>query len=177
MTDSDESFTEGQLALTQSSIRAGERRVANEAVKFETKYPAIDPDQAWRVIDAFREGLSERDIADIAGLPSKSVVRHWRSISAEFDQACIDAQEDYADSLVGEMMAIADDVDRAPRCRSVSLEHRRWLAACLSRKYRKPGDAGGDSPRAVTVNQQINVNGDAQVGPADAYMRMLRGER
>lgn len=163
--------TAGQMAIAAQGIASNAIPVAASAIRFEVAYPAIDLRMADQVIEAFRAGLTERDIGKIAGLPAKGVVRYWRSISPEFEAACADAAEENADGIVAGMMGIADDVSRDPACRKVSLEHRRWLAGVLSKKYRKGGELQVES--SLTVNQQINIAGDVALTPSDAYLRMI----
>ena len=77
-------------------------------------------------------------IGDIAGMPPYWVVNLWRRESPEFDELIVAASEARAERMLDETISIADDVERSPACREVSIRARAMLAKVYNRRKYDP---------------------------------------
>lgn len=146
-----------------------ERTQARREIKQARKWPEFREHDAENVIKAAREGIPPSKVGLIPGFPSRREIGVWRQVNPDFDADLRAAQEERADELVAEGLEVVCDTDRDPSCRKVEADYRWRLAGALSDRYRaKPGT--GD-----TTNIQVNVAGDVNVSPADAYLSMIGG--
>ena len=100
--------------------------------------PPIDWDVAEQVAMMIDAGTPLSAIGDIAGMPPYWVVNLWRKESAEFDELIVAASEARAERMLDETISIADDVERSPACREVSIRARMQAMKVYNRKRFDP---------------------------------------
>ena len=100
--------------------------------------PPIDWDVAEQVVMMIEAGTPISRIGDIAGMPPYWVVYSWRRESQEFDDLITAASEAKAERIMDEVIGIADDVERSPACREVSIRARVLLAKVYNRRKYDP---------------------------------------
>ena len=100
--------------------------------------PPIDWDVAEQVAMMIDAGTPLSAIGDIAGMPPYWVVNLWRKESAEFDELIVAASEARAERMLDETIIIADDVERSPACREVSIRARMQAMKVYNRKRFDP---------------------------------------
>lgn len=83
-------------------------------------------------------GTPISSIGDIAGMPPYWVVHQWRKDDPDFDEAITAASEAKAERIMDEVIGIADDVERSPACREVSIRARVLLAKVYNRRKYDP---------------------------------------
>lgn len=162
-------------ALTLPALSpALEESVSRTQARFELrqarKWPEFREDDANRVINALREGIPLVRQYEIAGFPSRREIGVWKQTNPEFAADLEAAASDRAEELVEQGMAVVQDTARDPGCRKVESEYYKWLAGKLDAKWAPKGGEG-----STVNNTQINVSGDVNVSPADAYMQMIGG--
>lgn len=116
---------------------------------------------ADEICERIADGESLRSICRDAYMPSKATVFRWLAEKQDFQDQYIRAREAQADSLVDDMLDIADgkkallegsdpDVQRD----RLAVETRKWIAGKLKGKYsdkvKHVGGDEGDSPIAFT---------------------------
>jgi len=127
------------------------RRALRAEMKEERLHPPFDEEAALSVVQALSRGMSITAVGDSALFPAYWVVNDWRTRYPEFDEACVRASEAAADGLAAEVIEIADDKTRAPACRAVSIDARKWAVKVLNRKKYDPAtrvELTGNSGRA-----------------------------
>ena len=100
--------------------------------------PQIDWDVAEQVAMMIEAGTPLSAIGDIAGMPPYWVVNLWRRESPEFDELIVAASEARAERMLDETISIADDVERSPACREVSIRARMQAMKVYNRKRFDP---------------------------------------
>ena len=146
-----------------------ERTQARREIKQARKWPEFREDDAAMVVRAAREGIPPSKQGDIPGFPSTREIGVWRQVNPDFDADLRAALEDRADELAAQVLETAMDQDREPACRKVEIDACKWIAGVLSDRYRAKPGAGEMN------NIQVNVAGDVNVSPADAYLSMIGG--
>ena len=97
------------------------------------------------------EGRSMRSICGDEDMPSISVVLKWLRTDASFRQQYAQAREAQADTLVEDILFIADDRSRDPNDRRVSLEARKWIAGKMKpKKYGEKILVGEDADNPLS---------------------------
>lgn len=147
-----------------------ERTTARFELRQARKWPEFREDDANRVINALREGIPLVRQYEIAGFPSRREIGVWKQTNPEFAADLEAAASDRAEELVADGFEVVKDQARDPGCRKVESEYCKWLAGVLDARYRTKGGEG-----ATVNNTQINVAGDVNVSPADAYLQMIGG--
>lgn len=147
-----------------------ERTQARFELRQARKWPEFREEDAARVISALREGVPLVRQYALAGFPSRREIDVWKQTNPEFAADLVAAAADRAEELVEQGMEIVGDQNRDPGCRKVESEYCKWLAGKLDSKWAPKGGEGG-----VVNNTQINVAGDVNVSPADAYLQMIGG--
>jgi hypothetical protein len=102
------------------------------------RMPPIDWDVAEQVCMMIEAGTSISKLGDIAGMPPYWVVNYWRREHPEFDAAVVAASEALADRMMEATIEIADDVQRSPACREVSIRARQFAMRVLNRRKYDP---------------------------------------
>lgn len=100
--------------------------------------PPLDWDVAEQVAMMIDAGTPLSAIGDIAGMPPYWVVNLWRRESPEFDELIVAASEARAERMLDETISIADDVERSPACREVSIRARMAAMKVYNRKRFDP---------------------------------------
>lgn len=128
--------------------------------------PAYDEEWAAKAVAMIEAGIPLTQLADVAGMPPYATVRYWRTINPDFDAAVVAASEAKAERLADEILPIADDQDRAPACREVSIKARMALMKVYNRRKYDPatrvevgvvarvGDGVSDAELEAMVLQQ-----------------------
>lgn len=97
-------------------------------------------ERVCRVIETTNKGVCRicKDEADNPDFPSEDAFYRWRNESEDLKERYARAKSDQSELLVDEMLEIADDKEREPNCRRVSIDTRKWIASKL--KPKKFGD-------------------------------------
>ena len=163
-------MTTNTLPIVTSPILAEsiERSTARHELRQLRKWPEYREEDAERELRAVRAGIRPSEVYEIAGYPTRREISVWRQVNPEFDAEFKAALEDRADELVAEGLEVVRDKERDPSCRKVEADYAWRLAGALSERYR--GKGAGD-----VTNVQVNVAGDVNVSPADAYLSMIGG--
>ena len=111
---------------------------ARRATRELARNPPFRADDAEKVLKALASGLRITAIGDIAGLPPYWLINLWRSEHPEFDELCVQASEAGADALAWECLEIADNDDRLPANKALSISVRERMAKVLNRKKYDP---------------------------------------
>lgn len=143
---------------------------ARREIKQDMRYPPFDEHQAGLVVAAVAAGNTLASVAKWPGYASRRVVTLWRQTNPDFDAELVAAMDDRADELVERGLAVASDTKRRADCRAVESNYCKWLAGKLSVRYANKGAEG-----AVIHQTAVTVNGDVNITPADAYMRLVNG--
>lgn len=112
--------------------------IAKRELRQLTRNPPLRADDAIQVLKALASGLRITAIGEIAGLPPYWLINLWRSEHPEFDELCVQASEAGADSLAWECLEIADNDDRLPANKALSIQVRERMAKVLNRKKYDP---------------------------------------
>jgi hypothetical protein len=147
-----------------------ERTTARRELKQARKWPEFREDDASRVISAVRAGIPLVRQYVLAGFPSRREISVWKQVNPDFAAELDAAAADRAEELVEKGLEVVQDVNRDPGCRKVESEYYKWLAGKLDARFAPKGSEG-----SVVNNTQINVGGDINVSPADAYLNMIGG--
>jgi len=141
-------------------------------LRHERRFRPFDEDVARSVVEMVAAGSPPSAIRDLPGYPGSRTVSIWRQTNPDFDAEMAAAADEAADELAAKSLVVAADVNRRADCRAVEVRALQWMAGKLSRKYAPRGSEGA----SFTVNNtQINVEGDANLSPADAYRALLDG--
>ena len=159
-----------QTAISPLIAENIERTQARFELRQARKWPEFREDDANRVINALREGIPLVRQYEIAGFPSRREIGVWKQTNPEFAADLEAAASDRAEELVEQGMLVVQATERDPGCRKVESEYCKWLAGKLDSKWAPKGGEG-----ATVNNTQINVAGDVNVSPADAYLQMIGG--
>mgnify|MGYP003403782507 FL=1 len=100
--------------------------------------PPIRDEDAKAVLIHLANGTGITAIGSIPGLPAYWVINLWRKEHPEFDELCVLASEAGADALAWENIEIADDDDRSPANKALSISVRERMAKVLHRKKYDP---------------------------------------
>lgn len=144
---------------------------ARRDIKQAIKYPPFDEHQAGHVLSALAAGNPISDVVKWPGYPSARIVKLWREINPDFDACYLATLEERADALAERGLTVASDQTRDPACRNVESKYCQWLAGRFSSRYASRGAEGA----TLVQNTQINVAGDVNLSPADAYKALLSG--
>ena len=98
----------------------------------------LNDEMALRICERLILGRSLRSICGDEDVPSITVVLRWLKDSPDFRVQYALAREAQADTLVDDMLDIADDRTRDPNDRRISLDARKWIAGRM--KPKKYGD-------------------------------------
>lgn len=132
--------------------------------------PPIDWDIAEQVVMMIEAGTPISRIGDIAGMPPYWVVYSWRRESPEFDELLVAASEAKAERIMDEVIGIADDVERSPACREVSIRARVLLAKVYNRtKY--------DPATRIDVQARVQVGDGMSTAELEALVQEERRRR
>lgn len=145
------------------------RTTARRELRQQRRWPDFREDDARRVVAAVREGLRPSEVMALAGYPDRRTIAVWKQTNPEFAADLEAAASDRADELVEQGMSVVKDTARDPGCRKVESEYCKWLAGKLDARYAPKGAEGSVS------NVQVNIAGDVNVSPADAYLSMIGG--
>jgi hypothetical protein len=97
------------------------------------------------ICDRIGNGESLRSICRDPNMPSMSNVFRWLSASAEAADQYVRARETQADTLVDEIIEIADDRSLDANDRRVRIDARKWVAGKMRPKvYGERLAVGGD---------------------------------
>ncbi len=131
------------------------------AKRNEGRTSAFTLDKAEIIIDSLRDGSTEQQACDNAGV-NRLTFKAWCRFSPEFLLVVTEAQEDRADSMVDNSLILLADVDTEGREAMARLRkaeqiarYRMDIAKCLN--FKKYGDK----------RQSLNLNLNADVTPAD----------
>lgn len=118
--------------------------------------PAIyTPVLGERVLSLLAGGQSLRAVCRHATMPSRTTVLKWLAEDAEFAGQYARACEARTESLVEEMLEIADDDKLDPQDKRVRVDTRKWLASkLLPKKYGDKVELGG----RVTLEQLVGAS-------------------
>ena len=136
--------------------------------------PPLDWDVAEQVAMMIDAGTPLSAIGDIAGMPPYWVVNLWRRESPEFDELIVAASEARAERMLDETIEIADDVERSPACREVSIRARAMLAKVYNRRKYDPATRVEIEGR-VTVGDSMTTQ-ELEALVADERRRRLQAE-
>lgn len=104
-----------------------------------------------QICERIADGESLRSICASEGMPTKSNVFRWLADPAAADQYAR-AREAQADTLVDDILSIADDARREPNDRRVAVDARKWVASKLRPKaYGDKLDLSGNVGFSVTI--------------------------
>lgn len=112
--------------------------IAKRELRELTRNPPLRADDAIQVLKALASGLRITKVGEIAGLPPYWLINLWRSEHPEFDELCVQASEAGADALAWECLEIADNDDRLPANKALSIQVRERMAKVLNRKKYDP---------------------------------------
>ena len=103
---------------------------------------------ADKICDQIARGMSLRAICLSDDMPATSTVCLWLSKDPEFSEQYARAREEQADTFVGQIIDIADNVppDSAEVAKAkLQIDTRKWIAAKLApKKYGDRLELGGD---------------------------------
>lgn len=106
-----------------------------------------------QICERLADGESLRSICASKGMPSKANVFRWLGAIPEAADQYARAREAQADSLVDDMLVIADDTSREPNDRRVAIDARKWVAGKLRPKaYGDKLDLSGNVGFSVTIS-------------------------
>lgn len=100
--------------------------------------PPMRADDAEAVLVALATGRGIVAIGETPGLPAYWVINLWRTQHPDFDELCVLASQAGADSLAWECVDIADDDERSPANKALSIGVRERMAKVLHRKKYDP---------------------------------------
>ena len=112
--------------------------VARRELRRLMRCPPLREDDAEKVLAALATGQGITEIGDTPGLPAYWVINLWRREHPEFDELCVAASEAGADALAWESVRIADDDERSPANKALSIQVRERLSKVLHRKKYDP---------------------------------------
>ena len=112
--------------------------VARRELRRLMRCPPLRPDDAEKVLAALATGQGITEIGDTPGLPAYWLINLWRREHPEFDELCVAASEAGADALAWESLRIADDDERSPANKALSIQVRERLSKVLHRKKYDP---------------------------------------
>ena len=112
--------------------------VARRELRRLMRCPPLRPDDAEKVLAALATGQGITEIGDTPGLPAYWLINLWRREHPEFDELCVAASEAGADALAWESLRIADDDERSPANKALSISVREKLSKVLHRKKYDP---------------------------------------
>lgn len=107
------------------------------------------------ICERLADGESLRSICEDKSMPTRATVFRWLAASPAFQSQYAHAREDQTETLVDEMLRIADDKSLDPKDRRVRIDTRKWLAGKM--KPKKYGD------KTVLSNDPENPLPDAGV--------------
>lgn len=132
--------------------------------------PPIDWDVAEQVVMMIEAGTPISRIGDIAGMPPYWVVYSWRRENPDFDELITAASKAKAERIMDEVIGIADDVQRSPACREVSIRARAMLAKVYDRaKY--------DPATKVELTGRVQVGDGMSTAELEALVQEERRRR
>lgn len=106
------------------------------------------------ICEQLADGESLRTICAREGMPSKANVFRWLSANQDAADQYARAREAQADSLVDDILLIADDTSREPNDRRVAVDARKWVASKLRPKaYGDKLDLNGNVGFSVTISR------------------------
>lgn len=165
--------TDLQTLPTVTNIALAEnidRTTARRELKQARRWPEFREDDAERVVNAMRAGIPLVRQYELAGFPSRREIWVWKQTNPDFAAELDAAAADRAEELVEKGLEVVQDTARDPGCRKVESEYYKWLAGKLDARFAPKSGEG-----STVNNTQINVAGDVNVSPADAYLQMIGG--
>jgi hypothetical protein len=92
-------------------------------------------DLAAAICEHIADGLSLKEVCDLAGMPSRATAYKWLGEHASFAAMYARARDERADLIADEIVSIADN-DPDPARARVRIEARKWWAAKVNpRRY------------------------------------------
>jgi hypothetical protein len=92
-------------------------------------------DLAATICEHIADGLSLKEVCDLAGMPSRATAYKWLGEHASFASMYARARDERADLIADEIVSIAD-TDPDPARARVRIEARKWWAAKVNpRRY------------------------------------------
>jgi hypothetical protein len=85
------------------------------------------------ICERIGDGESLRSICADEGMPNKATVFRWLAVNSEFRDQYARARETQADSLVDDILLIADTEDDPQKAR-VKIDARKWIAGKMRPK-------------------------------------------
>jgi hypothetical protein len=151
--------------MPESAKRAANTRVAKVAKISQTPVRRIRPDArkqmqpprpiitdysddlAAAICEHIADGMSLKEVCDLAGMPSRAIAYKWLTAHPEFSAMYARARDERADLIADEIVTIAD-TDPDPNRARVRIDARKWWAARVN-----PGKYGDK-----ITNENVNTN-------------------
>lgn len=114
------------------------RAIARAELRELVRCPPLRADDAEKVLSGLARGARITALGDTPGLPAYWLINLWRREYPEFDELCVMASEAGADAMAWEALKIADDDDRSPANKALSIAVRERMAKVLHRKKYDP---------------------------------------
>jgi hypothetical protein len=149
-------------------FQAEDREDTRRELRQIMRAPPLDADSAEHVLRCLANGMGITAIGNTAGLPAYWIINSWRRHYPEFDAACVQASEAGAEKLMWDTVAIADDVNRHPACREVSIRARSNVMRVLHRKRFDP---------ATRVAELVGQRMADELSDADLARLVLEAQR
>lgn len=115
---------------------------------------------ADQILEHIANGMSEREMVQIKGIPSRTVIRKWRDENAEFDAQYARAREIRADLYANDVIDIADDDDIDPQRARNQIDARKWAAGKMAPKTygdRTIVQGTGDKDDAIHIDNSAGL--------------------
>jgi hypothetical protein len=90
-------------------------------------------DLAATICEHIADGMSLKEVCDLAGMPSRAIAYKWLTAHAEFSAMYARARDERADLIADEIVSIADN-DPDPARARVRIDARKWWAARVNPK-------------------------------------------
>ena len=131
---------DGMVEMPMAPLRRTGAAVAatRRDLRMLHRAPPLDDDSADYVLTCLAEGIPITRVGAMPGLPPYAVINSWRRQYPEFDAACVQASEAGAEKMLWQTIEIADDTERHPACREVSIRARQHAMKVLHRKRFDP---------------------------------------
>lgn len=114
------------------------RALARAELRELVRSPPLRADDAEKVLRALASGIGITSIGSMPGMPAYWLLNLWRREHPEFDELCVLASEAGADAMAWENIRIADDDERSPANKALSIAVRERMAKVLHRKKYDP---------------------------------------
>lgn len=111
---------------------------ARQELRAERLAPPLVLEQAEQILMHLAQGQRITHIAAMPDIPAYWVIAKWKREHPWFAEAVADAERAGAEKMLWDMLEIADDENRAPACREVSIKARQFAVKVLDRKRFDP---------------------------------------